>query len=173
MFVQVIDIFDHPALGGAGEAQIVDHRQVLDVFAQPHPARVRADRQLVFGGHQQHGQHLVDPAQAAGVDLHDVDRLVHDELLEQDAVLAHLAGRDLDLADAGADLARGRSTSSGLVGSSMNQGLAKASLLTQSIASSTSHTWLASIIRVRSGPSTSRAMRRRRMSSSRSRRPSA
>ncbi|KAF5293270.1 hypothetical protein FQR65_LT20128 [Abscondita terminalis] len=44
------------------------------------------------------------PPSAAGVDLHDVDGFAHDQLLENDAVLAHFAGGDLDgrhaLADA-------------------------------------------------------------------------
>ena len=34
MLVQVIDIFDHTTLLGTGDHQIVDHRQVLDIFAK-------------------------------------------------------------------------------------------------------------------------------------------
>ncbi len=58
------------------------------------------------------------------------------------------------------------STSSGLVGSSIQSGLNSASRDTHSIASGTSQTWLASIIRLASHPMTSRAMPSRRMSSS-------
>ena len=63
-------------------------------------------------------------------------------------------------------IARCPSTSSGLVGSSMNQGLAKARAPRCRIAWSTSQTWFASIISFRSGPSTRRAIATRRISSS-------
>ena len=63
-------------------------------------------------------------------------------------------------------MARCASTSSGLVGSSINQGLANANSFTQAIASSRSQIWLASIIKLRSGPMMSRAICTRRLSSS-------
>nr|GEZ78905.1 hypothetical protein [Tanacetum cinerariifolium] len=43
------------------------------------------------GNRSSTGAHLVDPAQAAGIDLHHVNRLTHDQLLEDNAVLAHFA----------------------------------------------------------------------------------
>jgi hypothetical protein len=61
------------------------------------------------------------------------------------------------------------SISSGLVGSSTNQGSAKARSRIQSIASSTSQTWLASTICLSSGPTVRRAIVSRRLSSVRSR----
>src|SRR3546814_3592651 len=69
----------------------IDHREVLDIFAQAHAAGVRADRQIVFRGHQQHREHFVDAAQPARVELDHVDRAFGHELFEHDAVLAHLA----------------------------------------------------------------------------------
>src|SRR4051812_19279280 len=48
------------------------------------------DRHAVFASDKQHGQDLVDAAEPAGVDLTDVDGTAHQELLEHDAVLAHL-----------------------------------------------------------------------------------
>src|SRR3546814_1615572 len=83
----------------------IDHREVLDIFAQAHAAGVRADRQIVFRGHQQHREHFVDAAQPARVELDHVDRAFGHELFEHDAVLAHLAGRDLDRRDAFTDAA--------------------------------------------------------------------
>ena len=59
-------------------------------------------------------------------------------------------------------------TSSGLVGSSIQAMSNSASAFTHAIASDTSQRWFASIAIGKSGPHTSRATRRRRMSSSRS-----
>src|SRR3546814_12969272 len=73
--------------------------------ALPISAGVRADRQIVFRGHQQHREHFVDAAQPARVELDHVDRAFGHELFEHDAVLAHLAGRDLDRRDAFTDAA--------------------------------------------------------------------
>ncbi|SPU56781.1 Uncharacterised protein [Brucella melitensis] len=105
MFVQVIDIFDHTAFLGAGDSHIIDHRQVLHIFAQAHTARVRPDRKVILCCHQQHCQHLVQATHAAAIDLHDVDRTFRDKLLEHDAVLAHFAGGNLHRTNCGANLA--------------------------------------------------------------------
>ncbi|MNS87827.1 hypothetical protein D3C72_1217820 [compost metagenome] len=94
--MQVIDVFDHPSFVGTGNAQIVDHRQMLNVFTQPHASGMRTHRQVVFSRHQHHRQHFIDAPQATGVDLNYVNRFTHDELLEHNAVLAHLAGGNLD-----------------------------------------------------------------------------
>ena len=53
----------------------VEHREVLHHLAQADAAGVRAHRHAELGGEQDDGQVLVDPADPAGVDLHDVDRL--------------------------------------------------------------------------------------------------
>ena len=58
------------------------------------------------------------------------------------------------------------STSSGLVGSSIQYGSNSASSFMLAMASPTSQTWFASIIRRRSGPISSRTIRARRTSSS-------
>jgi hypothetical protein len=58
------------------------------------------------------------------------------------------------------------STSSGLVGSSIHHGSWTASRLIAAIASSTPHTWFASIIRMPSGPSAPRIRPARRSSDS-------
>ena len=139
MLVQVIDELHHAPFHRAGDGDVVEHRQVLHVLAQADAAGVRADRHAELRGHQDHRQLLVHAAQPAAVDLAEVDRVRLEELLEDDAVRAVLARRD---ADAGAATAFAivawPSTSSGLVGSSIHQGLKARSARMRSIASPTS-----------------------------------
>jgi hypothetical protein len=46
---------------------------VLHHFAEFDSARVRADGSTEFGGEEEDRDVLVDPSDACGVDLHDVD----------------------------------------------------------------------------------------------------
>lgn len=69
---------------------------MLCVLGQTDTTAVGHDGDVVFGGHEQHGDDFVYTAQTAGVDLADVDCAGLEELLEHDAVLAHLAGGDAD-----------------------------------------------------------------------------
>src|SRR5690606_10321839 len=77
----------------------------LDIFAEADPARMWPDGLFVFGGHEQDGEDLIQAANAAGVDLDDVDGVAGDELLEENAVLAHFPGGDLYRGNGFADLA--------------------------------------------------------------------
>ena len=61
VLVQVVDVLDHAAVGGAGDGEVVEHREVLDELAQPDAARVRADRQPELGREQEDRDVLVDP----------------------------------------------------------------------------------------------------------------
>ena len=94
---------------------------MLGVLAQPDAAGVRADRHAELRGQQQHRQHLVDAAEPAAVELADVDRVELQQLLEHDAVLDVLAGRD-PIGATASRIAGARATSSGLVGSSIQYG---------------------------------------------------
>ncbi len=76
---------------------------MLGVLAQPDAAGVRADRNAELRGEEKNRQHLVDSPQPATVELADIDRLELEELLEYDAVLDVLAGRDPEGCDCGAD----------------------------------------------------------------------
>ena len=87
---------------------------------------MRADRDAELRGQQQHRDHLVDAADAAGVDLADVDRLGLEELLEDHAVLHVLAGRDAGSGRSARRMRAWPSTSSGLVGSSIHHGSKRA-----------------------------------------------
>ena len=71
MLVEVVDILDHPALERAGNADVVDDREVLHELAQPDAAGVGADRHAELRRHQQDRQHLVHAAEPACVDLAD------------------------------------------------------------------------------------------------------
>lgn len=50
----------------------------------------------VLGRHQHDREIFVQPSQSARIDLHDVNRVGGEELLEHDTVLAMLTGRDTD-----------------------------------------------------------------------------
>lgn len=89
VLVQVVDVLEDGAL--ARDDDVVDGAEVLRVLGQADAARVRHDGHAVLLGHEQHRQHLVDAADAARVDLAHVDGARRDQLLEDDAVLAHLA----------------------------------------------------------------------------------
>jgi hypothetical protein len=103
VLVQVVDPLDPASFRGAGQGHVVEHRQVLDDLAQADPAGVRADRHPELGGQQQVGQVLVHPGDAARVDLHDVDGIGLQQLLEHHPVGDLFAGSDLDRPDAPAD----------------------------------------------------------------------
>ena len=104
----MVDPLDDAVLERAADGDVVEERQVLDVLAQADAARVRADRDAELGGEQQDRDRLVDAADAARVELADVDRLGLEELLEDDPVLDVLAGRDPDRARSRAGCARAR-----------------------------------------------------------------
>ena len=67
-----------------------------NVFAQTHTSGVRTDRDIEFGGHEQHGEDLTHASKADGVDLADVDGFGLEKLLEYHPVVCMLTGRDAD-----------------------------------------------------------------------------
>ncbi|MCY1239851.1 hypothetical protein D9M72_526680 [compost metagenome] len=77
---------------------------MLYKFTEPDAPCVGADRDAEFGGHQLHREHLIHAGEAAGVQLAVVDGLGLEELLEEDAVHAVLAGGYADGLDCPADL---------------------------------------------------------------------
>ena len=99
----MVHVFDPSVVGGAGDRHEVEHRQVLHHFAQTDAAGMRTDRNAELGGQQQDGEVLVDPADAARVDLQDVDRAGLQHLLEDHPVLDMFAGCDQRRPDGGAD----------------------------------------------------------------------
>src|SRR5580704_2701123 len=52
MFMQMIHVLDDPVLHRARNAEIIEDRKMLHVFAQSHPSSVRADRYLELRSHQ-------------------------------------------------------------------------------------------------------------------------
>ncbi len=99
MLVQVIDIFDHTTVHGAGNGNIIDHGKMLHIFTKANAAGMWPDWLVVFRSNQQHGQHFIQATHTAAVDLNNVDSAFRDELLEHDTVLAHFAGRNLHIAN--------------------------------------------------------------------------
>ena len=56
-------------------AQIIERRQVLHIFAQAHTAGMRANWNIEFCRHQNHGKILIHACKTAAVDLAYVDRI--------------------------------------------------------------------------------------------------
>src|SRR5262245_29204912 len=96
VLVQVIDVFDHAPFHRASYRDVVEHREMLHVFAQADAARVRTDGNPELRRHEDDREVLVDAAETAAVDLTEVDGLRLKQLFEDDAVRAVLAGRDAD-----------------------------------------------------------------------------
>jgi len=97
----MVDPLHDAALERAADRDVVEEREMLHVLAQPDAAGVRADGNAELGRQQQDGDRLVDAADAARIELADVDRARLEELLEDHAVLDVLTGRHAD----GCDLA--------------------------------------------------------------------
>ena len=96
MLVQMIDVFEHATFERPRHADVIEQRNMLHVLAQADAARMRTHRHAELRGHQQHDEHFVQTAETATVDLTEIDRLRLQQLLEDHAILAMLAGRDAD-----------------------------------------------------------------------------
>src|SRR6266545_2050179 len=103
VLVQVIDVFEDALIERRANADVIKDRQMLNILAQADTAGMRADRHAELGRHQQHRQHLVDPAEPAGVDLTKADRIGLQQLLEDNPVLHMLAGGHADRRDGASD----------------------------------------------------------------------
>src|SRR5665213_991140 len=67
---------------------------MLHVLTQSNAASVWADRHAELYCHQKGGQILVDPGNAAAINLTDVDRACLEKLFEHDNIVAMLASCD-------------------------------------------------------------------------------
>src|SRR6516225_2405282 len=72
---------------------------MLDVLAQPNSTCVRANGDAELGSHQEDGEHFIDAAQAATVNLTELNSARLEKLLEEHAVLAMLASSHTDRSD--------------------------------------------------------------------------
>src|SRR5215217_9473935 len=80
VLVQVVHVLQDAVLQRGANSYVVEDREVLDVLAQAHAARVRADRDSELGGQKQHRDDLVHAAQAAGIYLAEADSVGLHEL---------------------------------------------------------------------------------------------
>src|SRR5438477_6600331 len=103
ILVQVVDELAHTILERGADRHVVEHRHVLRVLAQPDAARVRADRDAELRSQEDDCKHLVHSSEPAAVQLARVDRAELEQLLEDDAVLYVLSGRDAHGSDRRAD----------------------------------------------------------------------
>ena len=92
--MEVINIFDPSVVGRATHGDEVEHCEVLNHLAQADTSRMRTYRDAEPCGEQEDGEVLVDATDSAGIDLHDIDRLGLEQLLEDDPVLHVLARSD-------------------------------------------------------------------------------
>ena len=74
MLVQVVDELADAVLERRADRDVVEHRHVLHVLAEPDAAGVRADGHAELRREQDDREHLVDAAEPAAVELADVDR---------------------------------------------------------------------------------------------------
>ena len=165
VLVQVIDELGDRSSIRPDDGDVVEHRQMLHQLAQPDAAGVRAHRHAELRRHQDHREVLVDAAEPAAVDLAEANRLRLQQLLEDDPVVAVLAGRHADRPHA----SRNRRMPEHVVRARRlldppADRTARARARARSLRS-TSQLWLASIISRRSGPISSRTSASRRASS--------
>lgn len=92
--MQMIDVLQNTEL--ATNADIVDGTQMLRIFRETHTTAMGYNWDVEFLRHKEHGKDLVDAAHSTSVDLADVDGAGCEELLEDDAVLAHFSSCDAD-----------------------------------------------------------------------------
>ena len=92
----MVDVLDDAISLGCGDAKIVEHGEMLDIFAETDSAGMRTDRDAEFCREKDDREVFVDSGDPATVDLTDVDGSGLQELLEHDAVVAVFAGRDAD-----------------------------------------------------------------------------
>ena len=74
MFVQVAGIFAESILQRTADADVIDHGQVLHIFAKSDASCVRANRNVEFGGEEQNGKNFVHATDSTAIDLTDSDR---------------------------------------------------------------------------------------------------
>ena len=164
----MVDPFDEAIIERAAHGDVVEHREVLDVLAEPDAAGVRTDRNPELRREEEHGERFVHSPDPAGVQLAHVDGVGLEQLLEDDAVLDVLSGRDADRRD----LAPDARVTQDVVGARRlldPPGSYRPSVRIAAIASSTPQYWFASIIRTPFGPSAERMISARFASASRSR----
>src|ERR1019366_9204901 len=87
----VVDKLNYAVLHARGDAQEVERREMLDIFAQAHATRVRTDRNAELRSHQHDREVFVPSSHAARIELQNVDCLSLQKLLEDDPVLDVLA----------------------------------------------------------------------------------
>jgi len=94
VLMQMIHILQHTL--PPTNNHIINSAEMLRVFRESYAAAMGYDRDTEFCGYEEDGEDFVDAADAAGVDLADVDGAGLDELLEHYAVLAHFACGNAD-----------------------------------------------------------------------------
>jgi len=94
VLVQMARVFRCSVVQGTTDAEIVDHRDVLYVFAQPDTACVRTDRNVTDGSKEQNGQDLVETTETTGIDLAVINCLSLQQLFEDQAIGGMFTGCD-------------------------------------------------------------------------------
>lgn len=96
VFVEVIDEFADAVFEGGADADVIDHGEVLDEFAETDPAGVGTDGDVELCGEEEDGEVFVHTAETAGIDLTERDGIGLEQLLEEDAVHPVFAGGNAD-----------------------------------------------------------------------------
>lgn len=91
--MQMVDKLAHAAVHRGIEADVVDHDEMGDEFAQPDAARMRTHGHAESAGHRHDREVVVHAADSARIKLADLHGARRKELLEHHAVLALFARR--------------------------------------------------------------------------------
>src|SRR5215813_526771 len=94
VLVKVIDKFYSSIFERAANSDVIEDREMLDVFAKTYTSRVRANGHAEFCSHQQDRDNLVNAGKSATVDLAKIDRTGLKQLLEHHTIVTMFAGCD-------------------------------------------------------------------------------
>ena len=69
VLLQGVVVFDKPVFTGSGHCYLIPQTEVSNHIAQADAATVRTNRNIKAGGHQNHGNHIVNAAESRCIDL--------------------------------------------------------------------------------------------------------
>src|SRR5438552_446237 len=92
VFMKMIYVFQYAILQRPTDGDIVEDRKMLYILTQAHSTSMWTNRHPELCRHEQHGQHLIDAAQATAIDLAETNGAGLQQLLVHDAAVAVFAG---------------------------------------------------------------------------------
>src|SRR6185312_6322289 len=94
MFVKMIHKFESPPFQRSADSDVIDNREMLDIFTKPNSAGMRANGDSKSLSQQQNCEHLINTTQSAAIDLTELHSTRLQELFEHHPIVTMLAGCD-------------------------------------------------------------------------------